>query len=228
LIRLYLHPETSDILSVPLEHVAKQVFLHQQQSNLTIYQNGQRVGGTMLRPHRVDDKGLRVIDFSGTLTLRLPFTAQQRIAWHGGVQMNRAFNLQDVDLHFVSHDPPLTTELHYTPERKLASYSVKQGNQMITASSLTLDQAGVESFLQNLGVDPSMITQATAQAANNTARVTAREGQLLIHGERTDVFHITVFQNETPMIEADISQLGQILAVKTALGYSMAPEDLTP
>ena len=230
LIRLYLHPESSEILTIPVEHVAKQVFLHEQQSNLTIFQSGQRVGGVVIRPHRQDAKGLRLVDFSGTLTVHLPLVTSQRIAWHGEVQMDRAFALKDMDLHLVSQDPSLATDVHLQPDKHLASYSVKQGDQTVTESSMTLDQAGAQSLVQSLGIEPNVLSQVNAVAVQsaNAFRVSAREGQLLIHGERTDVFHIVIRQSESPIVEADISQLGQVLAIKTALGYSLAPEDLSP
>jgi hypothetical protein len=51
---------------------------------------------------------------------------------------------------------------------------------------------------------------------------------MLIHGERIQTYLVSIGQNGQTLLEADISQLGQILRAKTLIGYTLMPDDLVP
>ena len=67
-------------------------------------------------------------------------------------------------------------------------------------------------------------TTAGAGSSDTGWMITARQAQIRLHGERVDVFHVTFRQNTAPMVEIDISQLGQVLGIKTAFGFSLSPD----
>ena len=231
LVRLWLHPETSDILAIPAAHVLKQVFLHEQPSNLAISQNGSRVGGVVIRPRRSEAEGLRTVDFTGTYLLKLPMMRPQAYSWHGTVEMDRTFALRDFKLHVESRmasAEAIAIEVQVQPVEKKLSYSVKQGQAPVLEATVTLDEAGARSTLHALGIDPNIVGQFSADAATMAGqfKLVARQAQLSIRGDRIEVFRLILTQGATPMVQADISQLGQVLRIKTAFGIQLAPDDI--
>ena len=237
LVRVWLYPETSEILTLPPVHVLKEVFLHEQTSSLAIYQDGKAVGGITLRPRRDDPNGLRIVEFTGKVLLKLPFLDQQPFSWYGSAEMNRAFALRELKLHIDTHPqtpaskprPTAATsdavDLEVEPLRNRANYRVSHGQKTITESTLTLDEKGARSALQILGADPSVLNQLTAGTMGMVDQftVTARQSEVRIEGERLDVFHVAMSQGPSPMIEIDVSQLGQVLFIKTAFGFNFSP-----
>ena len=235
LIRLWLWPEGSDILTVPVAHVFKQLFLHEQPSNLAISQSGKRVGGFVLKPRHDEATGVRTVDFAGNLILKLPLMNQQPFAWRGRADLDRGLVLRKLELHFESRaksESAMAVEIVVEgPEKKL-TYNLQQNGQRIMGESVSLDETGARAVLTALGVDPAFVTQAaTAGTGAELAgqfKLTARQTQLDIRGDRVEVFRLLLTQAATPLAQIDISQLGQILRVRTSLGYTLAPDELTP
>jgi len=242
LVRVWLYPETSEILAVPPTHVVKDVFLHEQPSNLAIVQDGKRVGGITLRPRRDDANGLRIVEFAGSMSLKLPFLSQQPFSWHGSAEMNRTFALRQLKVHLETHGTAAGSKAHAVaassdaidldvdPQHKIATYHVSHDQKPVMESAITLDEKGARSALEMLGPDPALASQIDAGVMSLASQFTvaARQSEIQIHGERVAVFHVTLNQGTTPMMEADISQLGQVLFIKTALGFTLSPDDITP
>ena len=59
-------------------------------------------------------------------------------------------------------------------------------------------------------------------------KLRARQARLEIRGERVEVLRLLFNQGNTPLLQIDVSQLGQILRVKSAFGFQMAPDDMLP
>ena len=76
------------------------------------------------------------------------------------------------------------------------------------------------------GTLPPSSTPSAPPARKPVSLPRLREMQ--VHGEKIETWLISVEQGGQTMIEAHISQLGQILRIRTFAGYSAAPEDLTP
>ena len=231
LLHLWLRPETSDILSVPVTHVFKQVFLHEQASSLAISQSGRRVGGLVLRPRHEEETGLRVLDFTGNIILKLPVLNQQPFNWRGSLKLGRDFGLRGLKLHVDTRGTSteaMTVDLEVQPESNKLTYDVRQNQAPVMHQTVTLDEEGAKSTMRALGVDPAMISGfgGNFQAVAGGVHLIARQSQLEIRGDRIAVFRLTFSQGGAPMIVADISQLGQVLRVKTAFGIQMAPDDI--
>ena len=76
------------------------------------------------------------------------------------------------------------------------------------------------------GLDPRLLSQLGAQAATTT--LAAHRGLLHINDEDIETFVVTIHQGEGMDIAIHVNQLGQILAVKTFLGYDLYDESLAP
>ena len=233
LVHLWLRPETSDILSVPVSHVFKQVFLHEQTSSLAISQNGRRVGGIVLRPRREDDKNLRVLDFTGNIILKLPVLNQQPFNWRGTMELGRSLALRSLKLHVDTRGvsaEAMTVDLEVRPYLNTLTYNVRQNQAPVIQQTVTLDEAGARSTMRALGIDPSVLggLGGNLQGIAGDFQFFARQSQLEIRGDRVEVFRLTLSQGGATMIVTDISQLGQVLRVKTAFGVKMAPDDILP
>jgi hypothetical protein len=229
LMQLWVNPATSEILSVPVVHVARQLFLHEQPSNLAVFQTGRRIGSLTLQPRRFDANGIGVVDFTGNILVALPFMAEQAFSWRGTVEMNRSFALQKLKLHIDALGPKITTELDIDPIANRATYTLQQEGEEPVENSLTLDQKGMEAGLEALGIDPSIFKQITLSAksaadSNGPITFTARQSETQIQGERVQTYRVSGKQSTSPMIEADISHFGQILGVKTIFGFTFSPD----
>jgi hypothetical protein len=63
-------------------------------------------------------------------------------------------------------------------------------------------------------------------AAEYTAK--ARLSSLSVHGGQMDTYLVTVESNGQTLLECHVDQLGRIVHASTLLGYTFAPEDITP
>lgn len=228
LVRLEINPGKSDLLSVPPSHVFKLMFLHEQTSDLNVTENGKPIGNLVLRPKIDPASGNRTMLFSGGLSIPLPGTAKrQRISWDGVLSLDPELNTRDLVLTFGLQEPPYRIHLDLVPQKKLAYYEIRQGNQLLRKSAVETTESGLSSFLKDeLGVDSGMISQAPVSVG--TPLLTAKQTELKIRNERIVAYLLTLKQGETTVADIYVSQLGQVLAAKTLLGYNLSTEDMTP
>ncbi|HWL51433.1 MAG TPA: hypothetical protein VNQ90_03305, partial [Chthoniobacteraceae bacterium] len=80
-----------------------------------------------------------------------------------------------------------------------------------------------------VGLDPQVVQALLSgmQGGSSASGVSleTRQAQIEIHGERVQAFKVQLRQESTTLVEADISQLGQILSLKTAFGYTLSPQE---
>jgi len=132
LVKLWLYPQSSEILTVPVGHVSKLLFLHEQPSALKIYQNDRNAGNLLIQPKRDDAAGLRIVGFSGNLLLKLPLLDEQSFGWQGTATMDRAFALQHLTVTIDTHDPATSTKLEIDPPRRIAHYAVSRNGKVFS------------------------------------------------------------------------------------------------
>lgn len=229
LLHLWVNPVNHDLLSLPVTHVARQMFHHEQASNLSIIQNGRRVGSLMLQPRRFDDQGRGMIDFSGSLMLELPFMSEQPFSWRGTAEMDSDFALRHLRVRIDAHGPKITTDIELLPDEKKVIYRIGHHGEEPYESVLPLTSSGAREALESFGVDPSILNQiptglAAGSTTENRTELTARRSEIEIQGERAQTFRVTARRSEMILMEADVSNLGQILSVKSAFGVSLHPE----
>jgi hypothetical protein len=106
-------------------------------------------------------------------------------------------------------------------------YETRTSGVLLKRGEYALDEKGARDWLREQGIDPSFIMNL--QSVHSTPPVVkALQSSLELHGENIETWLVSVEQGGQTMLEAHVSQLGQILRVRTFIGYSAAPEDLTP
>ena len=90
--------------------------------------------------------------------------------------------------------------------------------------SITLDQKGFESLVSLAGLDPAMLRQIkSAGTALPKFETSARVSSLQLGGETISTYLVTVKAADQIVLEAHVSQLGQVLEARMPLlGYKLA------
>lgn len=225
LVRLVVNPESSGLNDVPVSHVVRMILLGGQTSELSISENGRPAGSFSLRPKEVPADEGHTLLLSGNVVLALPFMARQRVVWQGSVKTDRAFRLDAVEGLFGVRDSPNTVLIEFLPGKHLFRYQVK-GENGAAGQSFPLDASGASMALKALGVDENAIDGI--RKGLEAPVMTARRSYLNIRNEKIDAYLVSIRQGEAPLAEVYVSQLGQILFVRTAFGYTLGSEDVTP
>ncbi len=230
LIRTELRPAGAALRAVPVEHVLRTLFQHQQTSDLFIAAEGRRLGRLQLTPSFRPEDGRRLIDLSGNVRLALGPGAGERLSWEGTLELDAAMALQTLRLHFTTGRPgekgPPTTEADLTLDAatRQAAGVWKSRGETVLAQSFTLDEAGARALLEQLGVDPTLLGTLRATAAATPPTLSAQQSSLEFRGERVETWLVTVAHNGQTLLELHLSQLGQVLRAKTLVGWTLEPE----
>ncbi len=228
LVRMELSPRDSRLKAVPVEHVMKLLFLHEQSLDLNIALDGQRVGYLRLHPRQETGAQMRLLDFVGNLQVRLPQAPKQRFSWSGMLEMNHDFELQSASLGFTMHEPEAyRVDLQIDAPHRTVQVLWKAGDRVLEEETFTLDEFGAQKAMKHFGIDPNIVRAASGNSGAKPL-ITAQQSSLRIRGESTETYLVLVRQNGQTLCEIQVSQIGQILDVKTFLGYRLAPEDLMP
>jgi hypothetical protein len=229
LIRSELSPADARLREVPVSHVVKLIFAHEQPSELSIFNDKLRLGQMRVHPAVRALDGARVVDFSGNLHILLPGATRQRVTWDGTLELTRTLDMQSVRfaLTFREEDA-YRFELVVRPPEKVFRYSWNIGGGLPDEREFTLDEAGMRAALAELEVDPTLL--GTMRTTRNSAppEFTARISSLKLHGEKVDTYLVAIRMNGQTLIEMHISQLGQVLTAKSLIGYTLAPDDFMP
>ncbi len=228
LIRLEVSPDQSGVLAMPPEHVFKLMFTHEQISDLRIVDGGLPIGSLRLIPKSNPDTAEHTLDFTGSMLIHLPDNPKkQRISWTGTLTMDRVFVTQHFHLTLTLRDPGYHLLLDLDPATKQANYEIKQGDSVIRKSGISLDEKGVAELLRDeLGIDPGALQNIGGNIGKPT--LSAKQTEIKARKEKIVTYLLTLRQGETPVIETYVSQLGQILLVKTLFGYTLTADDMMP
>src|SRR6476659_8380031 len=100
LIRSEVRPDNAAIRLVPVEHVLRDAFRIEKDSDLWIASDGVQIGSLRLSPKQDEKTGTRTLGFTGRVTLNLPDGSSQRPGWSGELVMSREWAIQS--FHFSS------------------------------------------------------------------------------------------------------------------------------
>ena len=227
LVRNEVRPDGSHLREVPIHHVLKLLFLHEQRSELKIYTDSTLIGYLRMEPHVDPATEARMMDFNGTMQLRNTGTPRQRLQWDGSLALDRAFHFRHLHLALSMSEPaPLNATIDTDPQR--AHVVLKSNTDTISEHDFTLDEAGARGLLAQLGVDPALLATFAGAKSELQPAFRARQSSLGIRGERIETYLVTIEQSGQTLGEIHISQLGQVLHAKTPLGYTFAPDDVAP
>ncbi len=218
----------SALREVPLAHVAKLMLTHEQTSDLQIYNEKLPVGRIQIRPRIRPEDGQRRIDLSGSLQLMLPGTTRQRFTWNGELDLNRQLEPQRFRVAVSVREPAdYTMNLLFEPADQRVTVETRTSRHLVKSSQYSLDEKGANDWLHDQGLDPSLLMSLHNPRSARLV-LKAQQTSLEIRGEKVETYLISGEQGEQTLFEAHVSELGQILRVRTFLGYSAAPDDLTP
>jgi hypothetical protein len=228
LVRLETHPEATNIMDVPVSYVIRLIFKQHQQSILTVSNETKAIGTIFLRP-LITGSDTHTLNFSGALPLQLPMLGAQRFNFSGAVDMSETLRVRDFRVDITTRPQVYHLGVQGDAARNTLAYEWSRGDQHATPQTLPVDAAALfRALAQTLGVDlrdlpidPAVIT-APAIAA---PAITARETQIALRGELLEVYEVTVNEGAAPMLDFYVTELGQIVVVKTNFGYSLAAED---
>ena len=234
LVRLELAPGDTRLLPVPVSHVWKLIFRHEELSALTLFSGRQRLGELHLQPrmHGGANGAYRQMVGTGAFALNLPGTAGQRFVIHGTLDLDEQETVQHVEFAANVHEPnqqtPSTTILlDGQPTSGQWHYAIRQGNAVLKENSGTIETLLDDPDLRLLGFDPKVFSQMSRQQAA-AVEVTARHGTLHLNGEDVETYVVTIRQGGGLESSVHLNQLGQILAVKTFLGYDLYDDAFAP
>ena len=227
LVRNEIRPAGSLLREVPIHHILKLLFLHSQRSELKIYSDSTLIGYMRMEPHVDPATDERTLEFNGAAQLRTAAAQRQRLQWDGSLSLDRAFTFRQLRFGLTMNDPaPMRVTIDTDRER--AHVTLKSNSEVLTEHDFTLDEAGARELLAQLGLDPAMLTAFAGSKSELKPVFRARQSSLSIRGERVDTYLVTFEQSGQTVGEIHLSQLGQVLHVKTPLGYTLAPEDIAP
>ena len=225
-----MYPETANINAVPMSFIGRLVFQHQQSSDLNIYDKEKDVGYLHLQPRLDATTGARFLDFSGNIVYSLPGTGGKRTACSGSIEMDSAFNTKHIHLSLSLQGPGEQLILNITPATKKVHFAVRNAKVIVDEDTLTLDESGIATLLTQAGISPVMLSQFTgANAAQFSPEFSAQQSSVSINGETASTFLLTMKVGGQPIIEAHLSQLGQVLKASAPhFGYRLAPHNVKP
>lgn len=226
LIRTELEPEGASLRAVPVEHVLKLMFHHQQSSDLSLRNEGKLIGHLRLIPRVMPEDQSRVLDYSGSLRLRLPGAERQRFSWIGESIFDPTLNLQRLTVNFTIHQSTLQegadTQLSFAFDAatKAARYEIRTGQTILEKQEFAATEEGLKNLIRRAGFDPGVV-QTITPTGNTPPQITAKRSTFRLHGEEIDTLLLTMEYNGQTMFQVHISQLGQVLSAKTVLGWTL-------
>jgi hypothetical protein len=232
LVRNEVAPDLSSVREVPLAHVLKMLFMHEQPSDMTLYSGTNVVGSVRLQPHLDRESGARVLDLSGDLRLQLTPGEKTRFSWMTLLELSPSYQIARSRWSLTMIEPEyLRIELDTPKDAKAAHYVLRNRIGITGEGDLPVGQGGLAS-LSGLAASAGAGTDLSAFIPHNLKQsppeVKALQSSLKIHGDRTETFLITIEQNGQTLLEAHLSQLGQVLMAKTLIGYTLRLDGLTP
>jgi hypothetical protein len=229
LVRNEVSPEASRLREVPIAHVLKILYQHEQSSDLNIYNGASPVGSLRLHPRLEKASGLRALDFSGELRLNLSPEQKTRFNWLGELEMTPDYQIQSSKWTVTLLDPGyLRAEIDTPAGSKTAHFTLRTRERVINQGDLPLDQSGLTGMANQLGFGKDLSGFIQQGRQQSPLVIRARLSSLRYHGEKTDVYLVTVERDGQMLIEANFSQLGQVLFARTLIGYTLRPDDLIP
>ncbi|MHA3770190.1 hypothetical protein ACXR0O_01475 [Verrucomicrobiota bacterium sgz303538] len=227
LLRTELEPQRAALREVPIEHVLKLFFQHQQPSDLFLHGEGGRLGHVRLHPQIRKEDGMRVIDFSGNAQLRIPGAPRHRVAWEGEAELTPSLELARFQLSTAFREattqqaPETTVRFSFESMTKSGSYELRSDQQIVDAQTFTLDEPGIRKLLDRIGVDPALLQTVNLQVKGTPPHLTAHQSSLRLKGDKIDTLLVTAELNGQTLFEFHVSQLGQVIQAKTITGWTL-------
>lgn len=240
LVRTEWFPNRADSLPVPVDYVRRLVFRHELSSDLGLYRQRRRGDGSfhlqpkLIAPDNAHGGGGNLLSASGNFLLSLPGAAPQRVVFHGSLEIDDHEQVRHLDLSISLHEhkqnlPGMTLHLDGSPEERRWHYLITRGTETFQDGTGTPEELREKLDLRAYGFDPrALLASANSQAAAPAVRLSAQRGKLRAGDDEIDTYVVTIHHSDTLETTIHVNQLGQILAVRTFLGFDLYDETLSP
>jgi hypothetical protein len=238
LVRQHVGDGDAALREVPVGHVVKLLLTHEQPSDLNIFSEKRRLGHMRIHPRLAAGERPRVVEFSGNMLTMLPGAPRQRMLWDGSWELEKTLATRQFTIGLTFREGMntdagafrtlVTATPSDDPAKNFLRWTLHHGDRLMDDRRIALDAAGLEAAIRDL-VDPAVLEMIQGRKRTLSPPVVkAHHSTMLIHGERIQTYLVSIGQNGQTLLEADISQLGQILRAKTLIGYTLMPDDLVP
>ena len=213
-----LYPEATRLNAVPAGYVGQLVFQHEQASDLRIFVSGKESGFLHIQPRNVAGTGSRNVELNGNINLTLPGDASQRIAWAAVFELNRDFSKKRLHLDLSMPEPGQHVDIVVDFAGKKATFGAKMGEHFVNETTFTLDEAGFGALMSRAGV-PEMLMKQLKASQNEMPKIefSGQSSSTVISGQKLSTFLLTLKAGGQNVIEAQVSQLGQVLSAQAPM-----------
>jgi hypothetical protein len=234
LVRHEIDPESSRLREVPFSHVLRILYLHEQASDLHIYQAGRPVGRLRLHPRANKQAGTKLFDLTGTLHIILGPEDKRRISWDGSLEMTPDYRILRADVGFALHDPSFVrVDVHHLADSPMAKVSIRTRSAVLSETMVPIEQKAFTEMARTALADRPDVVLLLEQARQQLGQqgwpaVRVRQSALRHAGDRTETYLLTLEREGQNLVECHLSQLGQVLVGRTLIGYTFQPDNLLP
>ncbi len=218
-------------MPVPVDYVGHLLFRHELSSDLVLYRQRRRADGNFhLQPKRLGNSN-NLLGASGNFPLALPGMSGQRVVFHGALEFDDREQVRRLEFSVNIHEPKtqapgVTLHLDGEPAENCWHYQLAQAGTTLREGSGTPEELLAALGPQTFGFDPHLLSQACSRPGAVT--VTAQRGKLHVNEDDIDTYIVTIRQGEGLETTIHVNQVGQVLAVKTFLGFDLYDETLSP
>lgn len=235
LVRMEWSAGAGEAMSIPPSYVWKLMFLHEEGSDLVVYNGRQRLGSVHLQPRRGAGNGAgggRALTGYGNFVVDLPGVPRQNAGFHGTLHLDQNNEAQQFQLTAVLRQPKqrdagITLDLDGSPVTGRWHYAVRQGTELIRESTGTVAELLDVPELRALPFDPRNLLRAEQEQISRVT-VSAHRGKLSMNGDDIETFVVSIKDGNGLENTVNVNPLGQVLAVKTFAGFNLLDEALSP
>ena len=223
-----LFPESTGLNAVPLSYVGHIVFQHEQSSDLQVVSGGKVAGNVTIQPRNVPATSGRSVIVSGSIEVPMPDKRTHRIGWNAEFELAQDYALRRLTADISPPGQAQQVRVLLDLVAKEARIGTRLGKEVVNETHITLDEAGLGSLTMQAGIDPSLVRQfAAARGGLPEFTFGAQSSSIKLGGQKLATFLLTMKAGGETVIEAHLSQLGQILhAQAPQLGLKLQPFNL--
>jgi hypothetical protein len=235
LIQREFFPSSTGLADIPLPYLSRQIWLHEQPSELLIVDNRREtVGYVRVQPKTLSDEpdAPKFLEAAGNIVLRNPFSQTQppptagkaveeiKVNFNLKGRFQRDGSLGPATLQFAFPYAGTQLELEIDRPTNTYRYSIRAQRELLDSGGGTLDLASLKNTIAAMGVDPVLLS-GLVQAKEPHFSLRCLPSHLTLEGQTISTFRLSFSCDETELAELQFSALGQILSGSSPLGYSL-------
>jgi len=226
LVRMQIAPRDSSLSQIPPVHILRVMFEHEQSSDLNVSSGGLRYGSIVVRPSIDPESGQRLLFYGGSTLLRASYLPHDRLSLEGQLTLDPKLQIRAASGSLSLREGKMKIGYTYDQTQKTFAYSLEEDARIVRSETVVLDRPGLDDLLRSVDIDPAIVDSTVASASAPT--LTAHYSKFKYREEQVDAYCLVLKRENTTLAEIFVSQLGQILLVKTPFGLQLAPNELLP